>query len=471
MLAPEHPLVEALTSPDRQAEVAAYREKARNRLERDRLIGGGTPTGVFLGTYARHPYTGERLPIYISDYVLMGYGTGAIMAVPAHDSRDWAFARHFGLPIRSIIEGVTAEEAPYEAREGRLINSDFLTGLEVEEAIQVIRQRLKADGKGEPAIQYRLRDAVFSRQRYWGEPFPIVWREGLPYPVPESDLPVTLPPIQRYEPTGDARSPLARLEEWVRLPDGSQRETDTMPGWAGSSWYFLRYCDPHNDQALADFSKLAYWLPVDLYVGGAEHAVGHLLYARFWTHFLYDLGYSPVKEPFRRLVNQGMILGRSLLIYKHREQARFVSADLLSPEEKNHYLPVRVDVNLAEDTRVDVEAFKKWMPEYAEAQFVCSGDGHFYAEPFIEKMSKSFHNVVTPDELCERYGADAFRLYEMFMGPLSQTKPWDPQGIQRTYHFLRRLWRFLGEIAKRGPSRRGSRPPRNFGCCIIRFGG
>jgi len=444
VLAPEHPLVDSLTWPDKQAEVAAYREKARNRLERDRLIGGGTPTGVFLGTYARHPYTRERLPIYISDYVLMGYGTGAIMAVPAHDVRDWAFARHFGLPIRSIIEGVSAEHGAYEAREGRLINSDFLTGLSVEEAIRAIRQRLQADGKGEPTVQYRLRDVVFSRQRYWGEPFPIVWREGLPYPVPESELPVTLPPVERYEPTGDARSPLARIEEWVRLPDGGERETDTMPGWAGSSWYFLRYCDPHNDHALADPKKLTYWLPVDLYVGGSEHAVGHLLYARFWTHFLYDLGYVPVKEPFRRLVNQGMILGRSLLIYKHRERACFVSADLLSSEEKNHYLPVRIEVSLAEDTRVNVEAFKKWMPEYAEAEFVRSQDGHFYAEPLVEKMSKSFHNVVTPDELCERYGADAFRLYEMFMGPLSQTKPWDPQGIQGTYQFLRRLWRFLG---------------------------
>lgn len=443
VLAPEHPVVEQLTAPTQKNAVEAYRSWAQNRLERDRLIGGGTPTGVFLGTYALHPYTEEKLPIYISDYVLMGYGTGAIMAVPAHDARDWAFARHFGLPIRSIIEDIPEDKLPYEAKEGRLINSGFLSGLSIPEAIRHIQTQLAKDGHGTPAVQYRLRDAVFSRQRYWGEPFPIVWRDSIPYALPETELPVTLPPVEKYEPTGDGRSPLARVTEWVELPDGATRETDTMPGWAGSSWYFLRYCDPHNAQSLADPERLRYWLPVDLYVGGAEHAVGHLLYARFWTHFLYDISACPVREPFRRLVNQGMILGRSLVIYKHKEKPLFVSADLIPPEEKTHYISIRVDVSLAEDTRIDIEGFKKWMPEYAQAEFVSSAEGHFYGEPLVEKMSKSFHNVVTPDELCEKYGADAFRLYEMFLGPLTQTKPWDPRGIQGTYQFLRRLWRFL----------------------------
>lgn len=438
VLAPEHPLIEKLTHPDFRQEVEKYCTWAKNRLERERLIGGATPTGAFLGTYAIHPYSEEKIPIYTSDYVLMGYGTGAIMGVPAHDSRDWAFAKHFGLPIRCIIAGVDVQKEAYEAKEGRLIDSGFLTGLSVEEAIRVIRQRLAEDGKGAPAVQYRLRDAVFSRQRYWGEPFPIVWREGVPYPV--EALPVELPPVEKYEPTGEARSPLARVKEWVHSPEG-ERETDTMPGWAGSSWYFLRYCDPHNSEKLADPERLQYWMPVDLYVGGAEHAVGHLLYARFWTHFLYDIGVSPVKEPFKKLVNQGMILGRSILIYRRKDAPVFTSADLI--QDKSAYIPVRVELSLTDDTRVDVEGFKRWMPEYKDDVFELNAAGEFHGEPLVEKMSKSFHNVITPDELCEKYGADAFRLYEMFLGPLTQTKPWDPRGIQGTYQFLRRLWRFL----------------------------
>lgn len=462
VLAPEHPLVVQLTTPTQKEAVAAYQAQTQRRLERDRLMGGGKPTGVFLGTYAVHPYTGEKLPIWISDYVLMGYGTGAIMGVPAHDRRDWLFAKHFGLPIRSILAGISAQEEPYEARSGVLVDSGFLTGLPVEEAIEEIRRRLAIDQKGRPAVQYRLRDVVFSRQRYWGEPFPIVWRDGVPEPVPAAQLPVLLPNVERYEPTGDGRSPLARITEWVRLPDGAERETDTMPGWAGSSWYFLRYCDPHNAKALADLEKLRYWMPVDLYVGGSEHAVGHLLYARFWTHFLYDLGLVPVPEPFQRLVNQGMILGRSIVIYKKKDKPVFVSADLISPEEKPYYLPIRVDVSFVEDTVVDLETFKQWMPEYAEAEFELGKGGQFHGEPVIEKMSKSFHNVVTPDALCERYGADAFRLYEMFLGPLTQTKPWDPRGIQGTYQFLRRLWRFLtgsDAVPAKGPVCLQEEPP------------
>ncbi|MCS7188948.1 MAG: class I tRNA ligase family protein, partial [Bacteroidia bacterium] len=374
---------------------------------------------------------------------LMGYGTGAIMGVPAHDRRDWAFARQMGLPVRSIIAGVSGEDGAYEAKEGILKDSDFLTGLSVPAAIDVIRKRLLQDGKGTPAVQYKLRDVVFSRQRYWGEPFPILWREGLPYALPESELPVTLPPVEKYEPTGDGRSPLARITEWTVYADGVERETDTMPGWAGSSWYFMRYCDPHNPSAIASPEKLKYWLPVDLYVGGAEHAVGHLLYARFWTHFLHDIGISPVKEPFKRLINQGMILGRSILIYKRKDAQIFTSADIIHPASKKDYIPIHVDVALTEDTKVDVEGFRRWMPEYAEALFEANAQREFHGEPLVEKMSKSFHNVVTPDELCEKYGADAFRLYEMFLGPLTHTKPWDPRGIQGTYQFLRRLWRFL----------------------------
>ncbi len=458
VLAPEHPLVEKLTSPVQKEAVRLYQEAVQRRSERERMIGGATPTGVFLGSYAIHPYTGETLPIWISDYVLMGYGTGAIMAVPAHDQRDWIFAKHFGLPIRSIISGISAEDRAYEAREGVLIDSDFLTGLSVSEAIARIREALAQDGKGKPAVQYRLRDVVFSRQRYWGEPFPIVWREGIPEPLPFEELPVTLPPVERYEPTGDGRSPLARIQEWVNY-QGGQRETDTMPGWAGSSWYFLRYCDPHNDTALADLEKLRYWMPVDLYVGGSEHAVGHLLYARFWTHFLYDLGLVPVKEPFRKLVNQGMILGRSLLIYKDKSAHRFVSADLIPPDQKDLYIPIRIDIHLANDTQVDLNAFRQWMPEYKDAEFIPNSEGLFHAEPLTEKMSKSFHNVITPDELCETYGADTFRLYEMFLGPLTQTKPWDPRGIQGPYQFLRRLWRFLTQTDAIEPASPLSLPP------------
>ncbi len=458
VLAPEHPLVEKLTSPVQKEAVRLYQEAVQRRSERERMIGGATPTGVFLGSYAIHPYTGETLPIWISDYVLMGYGTGAIMAVPAHDQRDWIFAKHFGLPIRSIISGISAEDRAYEAREGVLTDSDFLTGLSVSEAIARIREALAQDGKGKPAVQYRLRDVVFSRQRYWGEPFPIVWREGIPEPLPFEELPVTLPPVERYEPTGDGRSPLARIQEWVNY-QGGQRETDTMPGWAGSSWYFLRYCDPHNDTALADLEKLRYWMPVDLYVGGSEHAVGHLLYARFWTHFLYDLGLVPVKEPFRKLVNQGMILGRSLLIYKDKSAHRFVSADLIPPDQKDLYIPIRIDIHLANDTQVDLNAFRQWMPEYKDAEFIPNSEGLFHAEPLTEKMSKSFHNVITPDELCETYGADTFRLYEMFLGPLTQTKPWDPRGIQGPYQFLRRLWRFLTQTDAIEPASPLSLPP------------
>ena len=441
-LAPEHPLVEKLTAPHQKAAVEAYQEATQRRSERDRLIGGATPTGVPLGTYAIHPYTGEKLPIWISDYVLMGYGTGAIMAVPAHDQRDWLFAKHFHLPIRSILAGISAENQAYEAKDGILTDSGVLTGLSVPEAIARIRELLAQDGKGQPTVQYRLRDVVFSRQRYWGEPFPIIWRDAIPYPVPLEELPVTLPPVERYEPTGDGRSPLARITEWVNY-QGGQRETDTMPGWAGSSWYFLRYCDPHNSTAPAHPEKLRYWLPVDLYVGGAEHAVGHLLYARFWTHFLCDLGLAPVAEPFQKLVNQGMILSRSIIIYKDKSAPRFVSADLIPPDQKANYLPIRIDIHLANDTQVDIDGFRAWMPEYQDAEFVPNAEGVFHGEPIIEKMSKSFHNVVTPDELCETYGADTFRLYEMFLGPLTQTKPWDPRGIQGPYQFLRRLWRFL----------------------------
>ncbi|MGQ9863841.1 MAG: leucine--tRNA ligase [Bacteroidia bacterium] len=441
VIAPEHPLREKLTHPDYADKVQAYVTQAQNKLERDR-ISQNVPTGVFLGTHAEHPFTGEKLPIWTAEYVLAHYGTGAIMAVPAHDLRDWHFAKRFDLPIRSIIQGADITQGAYEALEGTLIHSDFLDGLTPPQAIKKIQQVLQEKGLGAPAVQYKLRDAVFSRQRYWGEPFPIVWHEGVPQPVEE--LPVVLPQVETYQPTGTAQSPLARIETWVNY-QGGKRETDTMPGWAGSSWYFLRYVDPHNTEKLADFEKLRYWLPVDLYVGGAEHAVGHLLYARFWMHFLYDLGHVPYPEPFHKLVNQGMILGRSCLIYKEKNQNRFVSFDQIPPHERTNYIPIHVEVSLADEDKVDIQGFKKWMPEYEGATFVTSEDGSFRGELVIEKMSKSFHNVVTPDELCDTYGADTFRLYEMFLGPLNQPKPWNPRSIQGVHQFLMRLWRFCTE--------------------------
>ncbi|MDX2062752.1 MAG: leucine--tRNA ligase [Bacteroidia bacterium] len=444
VLAPEHPLVESLVTAEAALTAQPYIAWASNRTERERSAEKEV-SGVFTGSYAVHPFTGAPLPIWVADYVLVGYGTGAIMAVPGHDERDWAFATRFGLPICEVVVGGDLAQGAYSTKEGTLINSDFLDRLAVPEAIARAIGELEARGLGEGRTTYRLRDAVFSRQRYWGEPFPIVYREGLPYGVPDDELPVTLPEVESYQPTGQAESPLAAVTDWVERPDGSVRETNTMPGWAGSSWYFFRYFDTGNDSALAGPERLKYWAPVDFYIGGAEHAVGHLLYARFWTHFLYDLGHVPVAEFARRLVNQGMIQGVSQMVYKERNANVFVSADSLAAGTA--YIEIHCDVHLVQGEVLNLEGFRAWRPEYAQAQFVVSADGKFRTRPQVEKMSKSKYNVVNPDTLCDQYGADTFRMYEMFLGPLEASKPWDTQGITGVHGFLRRFWRLFYDEA------------------------
>ena len=438
VLAPEHAWVDELTTDAHRAEVHDYIRMAQRRSERDRLAEAKHYTGVFTGSYALHPFTGARLPIWIADYVLAGYGSGAIMAVPAHDGRDYAFARTFGLPIRPIIQGADVEHEAYEAKTGTLINSQFLDGLSVADATQRVLEELELQQLGRRRVNYRLRDAIFSRQRYWGEPFPIAYHEGLPQTVAETELPVTLPEVQNYQSTGTGQSPLAAITDWVNLPDGSHRETDTMPGWAGSSWYFFRYISPQLDSRFVDRDQERYWMPVDLYVGGAEHAVGHLLYSRFWTKVLYDLGEVSVDEPFAKLVNQGMIQGRSNLIYKRKHEQVFDSWPLSRPVDE--YIPIHVDIHIVQQDMLDVEAFKAQMPDYREAQFNPNPDGNFYCEARVEKMSKSLLNVVNPDDVCAKYGADSFRMYEMFMGPIEQHKPWDTNGVTGVHNFLRRTY-------------------------------
>lgn len=439
VVAPEHPVVEKITAPEQQTEVEQYLEYAKSRSERDRMAEAKEHTGVFTGAYAVHPFNKEKIPVWISDYVLYGYGTGAVMAVPAHDSRDYAFAKQFGLEIVEVVSGGDISEAAFEAKNGKLVNSDFLNGLEVKEAVEKAIERLENEGLGARETNYRLRDAIFSRQRYWGEPIPIIHRDGVPRPVDESELPVTLPEVESYKQTGSGESPLAAIQEWVEQPDGGKRETNTMPGWAGSSWYFFRYIDPENDKCFVAEDLAEKWTPVDLYVGGAEHAVGHLLYARFWTKFLYDRGFAPVEEPFRRLVNQGMIQGVSKIVYKRKDANVF---DSLPPaKSRKGYIPIHADVNLVDENDcLDIEGFKAWMPEYKVAAFNPDENGCFKCKSEVEKMSKSLHNVVNPDDICDEYGADTFRLYEMFLGPLEQSKPWNTQGITGSFNFLRKVW-------------------------------
>ncbi len=446
VLAPEHPLVEALTRAERAAAVQNYQSETGRRSERERLADKRV-SGVFLGSYAIHPFTGKKIPIWAAEYVLSSYGTGAVMGVPGSDARDYAFAQKFGLEIIPVVEGTNIETGAYEGKDGKMIHSDFLDGLSVNEAISAVVERMEKEGFGKRRVTYKMRDAVFSRQRYWGEPFPIVYRDGVAYALAESELPVTLPEVDSYQPTGTGASPLAAVEDWVRLPDGALRETDTMPGWAGSSWYFFRYCDPQNNQTFADFERLAYFCPVDLYVGGAEHAVGHLLYARFWTKVLYDLGLCPVVEPFKKLVNQGMIQGRSAIVYRRKSDGAFVS--LGKVEDKSRYTPIRADVKLVDNDKLDIEAFKNWFAEARNASFVCENDGSFLCDSLVEKMSKSFHNVVNPDELCRQYGADTFRMYEMFLGPLEQHKPWNTHGINGVYNFIRRTYNLFVDDEER----------------------
>ncbi len=438
VIAPEHEWVEELTTPEQQAEVETYIQQAKKRSERERIAETKRVTGVRTGSYAINPFTGKAIPIFISDYVLAGYGTGAIMAVPAHDSRDWAFARHFGLEIVPVVEGGNIEEASYDAKSGRMINSDFLTGMDVTEAIPLMFEEVERRGLGKKLINYRLRDAIFSRQRYWGEPFPIYYRNDVAYPLQKEQLPLTLPEIENFGPTAEGEPPLARVKEW-HTAEGYPFELSTMPGFAGSSAYYLRYMDPHNHEGLVSKEANEYWRNVDLYVGGIEHATGHLMYSRFWNMFLYDLGYVCEEEPFKKLVNQGMIQGRSNFVYRVVGTNKFVSQNLRSQYETQ---AIHVDVNIVKNDVLDLEAFRKWRPEFRDVEFILE-DGKYICGWAIEKMSKSMFNVVNPDYIVENYGADTLRMYEMFLGPLEQSKPWDTNGIDGVHKFLRRFWKLF----------------------------
>ena len=438
VIAPEHEMVGELTVPERRQEVEAYLAETKKRSERERMADTKRVSGVFTGSYAINPFNGRELPIYISDYVLAGYGTGAIMAVPAHDSRDYAFARHFGLELIPVVEGGDLSVASYDAKEGRMINSEFLDGLDVKEAIEVMFREIETRGIGRKQVNYRLRDAIFSRQRYWGEPFPIYYKEGVAYPLREEQLPLTLPEISEFRPTSDGEPPLARAKGWY-TPEGYPYETSTMPGFAGSSAYYFRYMDPHNDRMLVSPEANAYWRSVDLYIGGIEHATGHLIYSRFWNKFLYDLGVVVEDEPFRKLVNQGMIQGRSNFVYRITGTNTFVSLGLKDQYETQ---PIHVDVNIVRNDVLDLEAFRAWRPEFADAEFILE-EGRYICGWAVEKMSKSMYNVVNPDYIVENYGADTMRMYEMFLGPLEQSKPWDTNGIDGVHKFLKRLWKLF----------------------------
>ena len=443
VLAPESEYVSLVTTADQKDEVDKYLEQTRKRTERER-IADRRVSGVFSGSYAVNPVSHCRIPIYISDYVLAGYGTGAIMAVPAHDSRDYAFARHFSLPIVPLVEGADVSEESFDAKEGTVINSPagtpaegqlVLNGLSVSEAIEAAKKYIVDSGLGKVKVNYRLRDAIFSRQRYWGEPFPIYYKDGVPCTVDEKDLPVVLPEIDKFLPTDTGEPPLGRAADWTYR--GYPLELSTMPGFAGSSAYYLRYEDPQNSDALVSAEANGYWRNVDLYLGGSEHATGHLIYCRFWTKFLFDYGYIKDDEPFAKLINQGMIQGRSNFVYRIKNTNTFVS---YSKKESYDTTEIHVDVNLVENDILDTDRFRRWQPEFADAEFVVDADGKYRCGWAVEKMSKSMYNVVNPDDIVERYGADTLRLYEMFLGPVEQSKPWDTKGIDGVHRFLKRLW-------------------------------
>ena len=473
VLAPESELVQQLTTAGQKAEVDEYLAYVKKRTERDR-ISDKRVTGVFSGSYAVNPFTGQNIPIWISEYVLAGYGTGAIMAVPAHDSRDYAFARHFNLPIVPLIEGADVSEESFDAKEGIVMNSPqagvetldgfSLNGLSVKEAIQHTKEFVESHHLGRVKVNYRLRDAIFSRQRYWGEPFPVYYMDDMPYMIPAECLPLELPEIDQYKPTADGQPPLGHAKRWAwDTASGSvvdctaidnktvfPLELNTMPGFAGSSAYYLRYMDPHNTEALVSREADDYWQNVDLYVGGTEHATGHLIYSRFWNKFLHDLGVSCKEEPFQKLVNQGMIQGRSNFVYRDNTASHekghpvFVSFGLC--KEYKDVTPIHVDVNIVQNDVLDIEAFKAWNPEYKNAEFILE-DGKYICGWAIEKMSKSMFNVVNPDMIVEKYGADTLRLYEMFLGPVEQSKPWDTNGIDGCHRFLRKFWNLFGSVS------------------------
>ena len=463
VLAPESELVDKVTTPEQRAAVDEYLKYVKSRTERERMI-DHTVTGVFSGAYGINPITGNRCPIYVAEYVLAGYGTGAIMAVPAHDSRDYAFAKHFDLPIIPLVEGADISEESYDAKEGIVTNSPIsedksvkydgeslcLNGLTIKEAIAETKRFVKAHNLGRVKVNYRLRDAIFSRQRYWGEPFPVYYKKGIPTMIPEECLPVELPQVEKFLPTETGEPPLGNAQIWA-WDEANRKIVDkklidektvfpielyTMPGFAGSSAYYLRYMDPHNDKALVSDKAASYWQNVDLYVGGSEHATGHLIYSRFWNKFLFDLGISKKEEPFKKLVNQGMIQGRSNFVYRIKETNTFVSFGL---KDQYDVTPIHVDVNIVKNDILDLDAFKAWSPEYATAEFVLE-DGKYVCGWAIEKMSKSMYNVVNPDMIVENYGADTLRLYEMFLGPVEQSKPWDTNGIDGCFRFLKKFW-------------------------------
>ena len=434
VLAPESEYVQQLTTAEQQQAVETYIESVKKRTERER-IADRKVSGVFTGSYAINPFSQQEIPIYISDYVLAGYGTGAIMAVPAHDSRDYAFAKHFNLPIVPVIEGCDVSEESFDAKDGVMCNSGFMNGMTVKAAIETAKKYVSDNGIGRVKVNFRLRDAIFSRQRYWGEPFPVYYKNGLPYMLDESKLPLELPEIDKYLPTETGEPPLGRAKAW-HTAEGYPYELNTMPGFAGSSAYFLRYMDPRNSNELVSKEANNYWQQVDLYLGGTEHATGHLIYSRFWNKFLFDLGLICKDEPFKKLVNQGMIQGRSNFVYRIKDTNTFVSYHL---KDQYEVTPIHVDVNMVSNDILDIERFKAWNPEYNTAEFILE-DGKYVCGWAVEKMSKSMFNVVNPDDIVEKYGADTLRLYEMFLGPLEQSKPWDTNGIDGVHRFLRKLW-------------------------------
>lgn len=449
VLAPESEYVPQVTTAEQKAEIEKYLDATKRRTERDRLMDKKI-SGVFTGSYAINPLNGKEIPIWVSDYVLAGYGTGAIMAVPAHDSRDYAFAKHFNLPIIPLIEGCDVSEESFDAKEGIMMNSGFLNGMTVKEAIEKTKEYVRENKLGRVKVNYRLRDAIFSRQRYWGEPFPVYYKEGLPYMLPLDKLPLELPEVDKYLPTESGEPPLGRATKWAwdeaneKVVDTSKidhktifpLELNTMPGFAGSSAYYLHYMDPYNDQELVSKEKDEYWRNVDLYIGGTEHATGHLIYSRFWDKFLFDIGVSCEDEPFKKLINQGMIQGRSSLVYRINGTNTFVSYNL---KDKYETSEIHVDVNIVHNDVLDIDRFKAWRPEYETAEFILE-DGKYVCGWNIEKMGKRYHNVVNPDDVAEKYGADTLRMYEMFLGPLEQSKPWDMNGIDGVHRFLRKVW-------------------------------
>lgn len=445
VLAPESELVPQVTTDEYKDKVDEYIKETKKRSERERLADAKTVSGQFTGGYAINPLTNQEIPIYISDYVLMGYGTGAIMAVPGHDSRDFKFARHFNLPIIQVV--VKDGEEPtdpqtwddsYDGKEGKMIHSGFINGLDVNEAIEKTIQHIEKEGIGNRKVNFRLRDAIFSRQRYWGEPFPVYFKDGIPYPVKKENLPLELPEVDAYLPTDKGEPPLGRAKDW-HTEEGYPYELSTMPGFAGSSAYYLRYMDPHNNNALVSKEANEYWQDVDLYIGGTEHATGHLIYSRFWNKFLFDIGWVCKDEPFKKLINQGMIQGRSNFVYRVKGTNKFVSYNLRNEYEVT---PIHADVNIVNNDILDTEAFKNWNPEYKDAEFILE-DSKYVCGYAVEKMSKSLYNVVNPDDIIEQYGADTLRMYEMFLGPLEMSKPWDTNGIDGVHKFLRKFWRLF----------------------------